>query len=241
MAKSENRRQKQLARRKARRASKQREIRRGQSQGIRARLYDARHAPIRDSFMAQSIHDRGLGIVLISRDLDDEIAFATFLVDIYCLGVKDAMARIEPRSRYREFVDRMREGDECNDINPATARRLVEDAVEYARNLGFSPHQDYSKAREIFGEIDPDEAEERFQMGKDGKPFYIAGPHESTHRILQIINRLRAACGTGGFHYFATVDEAHIPADARVVAVEDETGLHFIDESQEIIDEPHDD
>src|ERR1700722_12170737 len=95
---------------------------------------------------------------LSRRFLDGDVAFAVFLVDAYCLGVKDAMSGVIERSEYdTRIAGRMRSEFGSQDVTPAAARKLVEGAVDYARKLGFAPHSDYQRAKLLFGAIDPAE------------------------------------------------------------------------------------
>ena len=42
---------------------------------------------------------------------------------------------------------------------------------------------------------------ETFEFGKDGKPLFVAGPHDSPERCHQILMTLEESCGINGFHY----------------------------------------
>jgi hypothetical protein len=86
-------------------------------------------------------------------------------------------------------------------IEPAYARKLVEDAVVYARDLGFEPHEDYRVARKVLQDIDATVCKEQFTFGKDGKPFFMSGPNDSQQRSRQIMETLERRCGPDGYHY----------------------------------------
>src|SRR4029077_20110405 len=86
-------------------------------------------------------------------------------------------------------------------MEPACARKLVEGAVAYAHELGFAPHPDYQTAKVIFGDIDSSQCEEEFEYGKDGKPFFFAGPNDSPARCRQILDTLARTRGQGNFHF----------------------------------------
>ena len=81
------------------------------------------------------------------------------------------------------------------------------DAVGYARALGFSPGLDYKKASRVFGGITTADCDEEFVFGKDGKPFYIQGPSDSSTRAERILRALEARCGEGGYHYIVAADD----------------------------------
>lgn len=141
------------------------------------------------------------------RTADGGVAVAIFLVDRNCLGVKNAIARICSRYDYdNEILHKMRSQFQSREITPATARRFVESAVEYARSIGFAPHRDYERARPIFGDIDPAAATEELEFGKDGKPLFIAGPNDDEARCRLIMATLARTVGPDGSHFLIPIN-----------------------------------
>ena len=126
-----------------------------------------------------------------------------FLLDLFCLGVKDAgFKRFSSRQDLEENVlDPLFRQDEPMPMAPPAARKLVQEAVAYAKGLGFSPATDYKKACRVFGGISTADCDEEFVFGKEGKPFYIQGPSESPGRSAQILRVLEGRCGARGYHY----------------------------------------
>jgi hypothetical protein len=86
-------------------------------------------------------------------------------------------------------------------IEPACARKLVEQAVAYATGLGISPHPDYKRAARVFGGIDAACCPQVFAFAHQGKPFYRRGPRETTEQGLDIVRHLERRCGPGNFDY----------------------------------------
>jgi len=203
MAKDSRKRQKKLDRRKAKAKAKKTALARQASPGTAVRLEEAAAAPILHCYTTDALWDGGISSVLISRKLKSgHVAFVVFLVDVYCLGVKDVTVGVVPRSRYDWQVHgKLSEEYRLVKLKPEAARKLVEGAVEYARGLGLQPHPDYRKVRPIFGDIDADCCTEEFVYGKDGKPYFFAGPYDSPWRCKQIIRTLTDHCGPDGFYY----------------------------------------
>ena len=48
---------------------------------------------------------------------------------------------------------------------------------------------------------------EKYTFGKDGKPFYINGPNETSVQSQQIINQLSKKCGEGNFDFMMDVGD----------------------------------
>lgn len=196
-------RQKQQEHRAAKRQAKHRQVAKEKNLTLAQRLTAAAKYPILHCWTTTTLSTQGLGWVGLSRELPNGfVAFGLFLVDRYCLGVKNAMADITGRFTYDSRITRkMRSGADAEELHPAAARKLVESAVQYARSLGLPPHADYQKAKLIFGDVDAGECAEAFEFGKDGQPFFVAGPHDTPERCRYILKALEQSCGPGGFHY----------------------------------------
>ncbi len=168
----------------------------------------AAHAPVADVLFARTLFEVGIGSVWLSRQLPDgRYAFAGFVVDVFCLGVKNAMYNIMEENAYRAALVRIQASMEeaLEPQEPACARKLVEGAVAYAKDLGFEPHPDYRIARLIFGDIDTAACPTEFTYGRDGKPLYTNGPNENAAMQRRIVNQLARRCGPGGFEYYLEV------------------------------------
>jgi len=203
MASSEVRRRKQLEKKKKKRSEKLHQIRVRQNAGMGDRLLMRARAPIHECLVSADIVGQGLGEVVISRcSASGEIAMSLFLIDRHCMGVKDCYSRIVTAAGFRDFVGHMRDnGRPMRVIDPPSARRCVEDAVAYADSLGLKPHPDYRASKMIFGDINPVEASRIFEMGQNGKPFFVSGPFQSQEECAGIVSKLTERCGVGGFDY----------------------------------------
>jgi hypothetical protein len=192
-------RQKKLERRAARRKEKKHSVARTQSAGLPGQLSAASKYPVLNCWISEQ---QGMGTLHLSREFPNgQVAVASFLVDRYCLGIKDAWAEVLPRPAYEEKYLRMRTGLPKRLLDPAEARKYLEEAADYAQSIGLSPHSDYRKALLLFGDIDPAASDATFEFGKDGKPLFIAGPYDSAERCRQIVAILTKHCGPDGFHY----------------------------------------
>jgi hypothetical protein len=201
MALDARKRQKKVERKRAKQRAKRKQIVRHDPHDITAQFERAGSAPVLHSLATATLWDQGMGNVLLSRSLPmRQVAFGCFLVDMYCLGVKDAFFGIMPCSEYEErALDPLEVRNDMIELTPEATRKLVEGAVEYARDLGFPPHPDYRVARLIFGNIDAGECAETFEYGKDGKPCFINGPSDSFERCREITSILRNRCGDDGY------------------------------------------
>lgn len=207
MAKDKRRIAKNRARKKARQAiRKKQKQQQTDARGRFARMGCTRgelsRSPIHAAYVGDSVFSQGIGHALISRELTDgRIAAGVFLVDAYCLGVKDAFLMVQSAIEFHDTLEHRFMKNDLKTVTPAYAAKLVHGAVAYARDLGFDPHPDYRDASVVLGDIDPDECDETFTFGKDGKPFYFAGPHDSHGMAQRIATQLHNRCGPDGAHY----------------------------------------
>jgi hypothetical protein len=167
-----------------------------------------KHPP--EALRSAKLFDSGCGYLVVSRfKADGRVESGFFLIDVFCLGVKDAGFHcFNTIADYREsLLDRLFPNEDPVRMTAAGARKLTEDAISYARGLGFSPGFDYKKARRVFGGITTADCDEEFMFGKDGKPLYIQGSSDSPARVERILRALEARCGEGGYHYIVAADD----------------------------------
>jgi hypothetical protein len=207
MALDPKKRQKKLAKRKAQRKEKAKKIVVQQQQQM---AYDANRIaiaaryPIHQCIANVTMSAGGMGTVIVSRLAPNgDIVMGMFLLDTFCLGVKNAFARVLLPSEYDVMVGEVGSQELLQAVTPSYARKLVESAVAYAATLGFKPDPDYHTAKQLFGDIDPSECTDVFTFGKMGKPFYVAGPLDSPLKRRQIIATLEKHVGVGNFDVLA--------------------------------------
>jgi hypothetical protein len=148
------------------------------------------------AFVAAGLWKEGIGSLVIARqDSENGLVFAVFLVDVFCLGVKDAFWRAGSSREFQAMVEQIEERQSLRAITPACLVKIIEGAVAYAQSFGFSPHPDYQHAAMLLAGIDSAACQQEFQFGKNGKPFYFQGPHESEAEAEAILERIRAAGG----------------------------------------------
>jgi hypothetical protein len=170
-----------------------------------------------EALRSANLFDSGCGYLLVGRfRADGRVEAGFFLLDVFCLGVKDAgFQHFSSIADYQEnLIDCFFPDGNPVRMTPAAARKLTEDAVSYARGLGFSPGADYKKASRVFGGITTADCDEQFTFGKNDKPLYIQGPSDSQARVERILRVLEARCGEGGYHYIVAADD-FVPPDGE--------------------------
>ena len=190
--------QKKIAKHKAKRTAKRFSIFRRSSNDPTVRLKGAGKWPVVQSLVGEELWNDGIGYLIIARqESEGQLIFAVFLVDVYCLGVKNAFWRAGTTGELKDMIRKMEQTQTMTTIAPECLVKIVKGAVEYAQSFGFPAHPDYRHAAMLLAGIDPETCSQEFSFGRDGKPFYIQGPNESLAQALAIRQRI---VGEGG-HY----------------------------------------
>jgi hypothetical protein len=190
------RQQKRVAKQKVKRLAKRSLWSRLNSKDPAIRLQSVEKLPVVQAFVASQLWKDGIGYLLIARqESDGGLVFAVFLVDVYCLGVKNAFWRAGTRGDLDEMIRKLESTQRMSAITPECLVKIVKGAVEYAQSFGFPPHPDYRHASKLLDGIDLSSCPNQFEFGRDGRPFYIQGPNESLALATAISQRVQRAGG----------------------------------------------
>jgi hypothetical protein len=207
------RRQKQLARKAAKASTKAKANRASRTQKAAMTSgfpLSAPAWPIHEALISESVQNINQGAAILSRKSGESIAVAVFLVDTGCMGIKSAFGRVMKAGAYSDFLTKFRTSENFIASRPECLRKLVEGALAYAEDLGFSPDPDYHPVKILFGDIDSGVCAQEFQFGKDGKPFYVSSPNDDPGRVRAIIKQLGDRCGgPDGFHFMIASPDFH--------------------------------
>ncbi|MCM2374861.1 hypothetical protein [Aporhodopirellula aestuarii] len=202
MAKSEQQRQKKLARKKAKDRQKKQQIARQKQQlaSLTGKMSAASNGRILHCMVGE--FDQGMGSVVLARQAPSGLAaIAIFLLDTYCLGVKDIIATCRNPSEWGEVLQGMADRQGLKAVRPGIARGLVEATAEYAESLGLSPHPDYPKAQLLWGDVEAESVAGLYEFGRNGKPCYVAGPHDDAATQSLILGKLDKNLGRGNYNF----------------------------------------
>ena len=131
-----------------------------------------------EAWRSADLFDSGYGYLVVSRfKADGRVEAGFFLLDVFCLGVKDAgYHHFRSIADYQEgLIGSFFPDENPVRMTPEAARKLTEGAISYAKGLGFSPAADYKKASRVFGGVTTANCHEQFMFGKNGKPLYAQG------------------------------------------------------------------
>lgn len=149
----------------------------------------ARSLDIWKCWISKDFKKAGEGIILISRlQKDGKLCYAGYLVDIYCVGVKDTYydAKVD------QDVFKMRFGKYEDMMIPCTydeAHNWIYGALEFAEEAGIAPHKDFAVTRYMLEEDTDAIPLIEYEFGKDGKHFLIAKSEFEASRYLPSLKK----------------------------------------------------
>lgn len=143
-------------------------------------------------------------VAVARRHRPRRVSVCGYLVDVFCLGVKNALGpRVMNDRELPAFLDTFFGAFENVgaplEVPLELARHLVWGAVDYARGLGFEPHPDFPPTAGHLGSWQQSSA---ITFGRDGVPFFVQGPHDDPAKVIRTLNR---SAGEGNFHFSAAV------------------------------------
>lgn len=168
------------------------------------RHVDLAASPFADCLLTADTETTGKGVLTVSRKLTlGRYAVATFLIDLYCLGVEDAFFRVEEGEDYD--LDREEWLAIQSPIEPARARRLLRDAAAYGQANGLEPLPDFEDIARMLADVEP--SGEPFPFGDNGRPHYVVSPDADEDEIAYITHRLTEKLGPNGFDITYPLEE----------------------------------
>lgn len=166
----------------------------------RSRLIASRQYPYDRCLIGESWENLRLTTVIMTRlQPDGLLTMAGFLVDLGCLGIKDAFYKVDlAKSTFEEYLsEHHNEEDPFVPCTPELAHQLIYGAKRYAKELGFRPHRDFRIVK-LF--LEPEDAYPPgdIEFGKNGKPYYFSTSHEDAKAVIK---HLTKRLGPNGFEF----------------------------------------
>jgi hypothetical protein len=174
------------------------------------KLHRIQHAddyPVEACYLNADWKEQGLARIVVTRSQENGKAMVgAFLVDIFCLGVKNTFCN-EGLTRTQiedELLPGFYQTEEPTRVGINYAKEIICGAVDYAKSLGFEPHPDFELSRHVLGNEEFSRTRSLTFGGPKGKPLYIAGPDDDAASVLR---KLRGRLGDKGFEYITPEDD----------------------------------
>jgi hypothetical protein len=196
------------------------------SGSLAAQVSVAASQPIRACLINDGWMETGMGTLFLTRGISNSrLGFGMFLLDTYCLGIKDVVFKSMDADQWAAFLDASEYAMPLSPIDPGFGRKLLRDLAAWSASIGFPPHRDFATVERLFGTVSADTCTTEFQFSREGKPFYIQGPSDTPAQARQRLAQVsRATHGTGNFLLVAPDEEDfQLPAVSRTAAEDHST------------------
>ena len=167
----------------------------------------SRSLPWGKCYISDSWSIMGMASIIMTRVMPSgKLIVGIYLVDTFCMGLKNTDMRFAiDESEFEALKQQIFEAHQSDpeEVTPLLLQNIIYGAIEYAEDLGFQPNRDFNITEYILepadkiGFID-------IEFGKDGKPFYIQGPHDN---VAVILKKLEKRVGIGGFDFLSRADQ----------------------------------
>jgi hypothetical protein len=164
----------------------------------------ARKLPIHQCLVNRDWREAGLAQVIVCRKhVTGNITGAFYLVDLFCVGVKESIYFFNESSDMLSEMQAQFEAEQGIVMETCVyrlAHNIIYRALDFARKYGIEPSQDFDTTKMI---LEPDD-EGRIKLidincGKEGKPFLIVAP--SDPRRSYYLRQLQQYAGEGSSEF----------------------------------------
>lgn len=164
----------------------------------------ARNLPIGKCYINQSWKEKGFATIIISRNhVNGNFTFGVYLVDLYCLGVKDTFYNFNVYTEFIELLDKFKKEQGMVESEYALVHNIIYGAVEYAEDLGFKPDKDFEVSQYLLEEDDDKVEFIDVEFGLNGKPAIFIWKEKHPANIIATLER---SVGKGNFTVFSGED-----------------------------------
>lgn len=151
----------------------------------------ARSLPIDKCYVTPDWKEDGMAQVVITRKRSNgNLVMGAFLVDTFCLGVKDAGYNEDiPVSEFEECLDDYRNDTGIEEISYNEAHNIIYGAMAFAEEGGIKSSKEFYPAGYILEEDTEDIPLIEYDFGKDGKHFLVIGPDGGEKKYLHTLQK----------------------------------------------------
>lgn len=149
----------------------------------------ARTLPIYQCYINDDADEDGMAMIIVSREhTGGRISMAGYLVDMYCLGVKDTFYKLRMEiEELEEFMDN--QPVEFRECSYEEAHNRIFGAIAFAEEGGIEPHKDFRLTQYMLEEDTDDIPLIEYEYGKDGKHFLVCHSHLEASRYLPTLRK----------------------------------------------------
>ena len=167
----------------------------------------ARSLEIGTCYVSDDMTECGEGYVIVTRrHTGGRVSMAMYLVDTYCIGVKDSLFRLRlEEDELEEMLDRAPDMRECS---YEEAHNWVYGAIAWAEEAGIEPDKSFAVTKYMLEEDSDDIPLIEYEFGRDGKHLLMANNNLEASRYIPL---LKKNLGEGNFAF--TIKKDYVNED----------------------------
>lgn len=153
----------------------------------------ARSLPIVKCSITKNWEEFGMAeIVVARRHAGGNYTIGVYLVDVFCLGVKDSIYKFNiDELDYEEMMEFV--FDRHEDISYEEVHNIIYGAISFAEDLGIEPDKSFNLTQYILEEDTDDIPLIEYEFGKEGEPFLIVDTRLEASKYIPLLEK-----ATGG-------------------------------------------
>lgn len=150
----------------------------------------ARNLPVAECVILDKWEEVGITPILVARQhVSGNYTVGVYLIDTWCLGVKDSYFRFNME---KEEYEQMKNGAFKYDyvtISYNEAHNIIYGAIDFAEEIGIHPDKSFGITRFLLEEDTEDIPLIEYEYGKDGEPFLLANTELEADKYLSAIEK----------------------------------------------------
>jgi hypothetical protein len=194
----------------------------------------ARNLPISECYVNNEWDDSKMANVVVVRSHSNgNKTLGMYLVDLFCLGVKDSTFRFnQSMLEYEEFISEISDAA-FTKIDYELAHNIIYAGIEFAETFGIYPCKEFQEVTRYILEEDTDAIDViEIECGYDDKPMIIVGPHNKI-QMQKTIAHLEKKVGKDGFIVKEVLDEMD-DDDSEYDSENEDDDVHFMEKYAEL-------
>jgi len=163
----------------------------------------ARKLPIYKCLINENWKETALAHVFVARQhVNGNVTLGVYLIDIYCLGVKDTFYRFNTDEwELDKLTDGMMDfsGEKMVECDYNLAHNIIFGAMEFADEFGIAPDKEFEVTQMILEEDDENIPLMDIEFGRDGMPVLIGELDDP--KTKHYLSLLKKNAGEGNFEF----------------------------------------
>jgi len=148
----------------------------------------ARSLEIGKCYISEDLTECGEGVIFVTRlHKGGKISMAFYLVDTFCLGIKDSSYKLRmEEEKVQEFLTHYKKMNECS---YEEAHNWIYGAIAFAEEGGIEPDKSFELTQYMLEEDTDDIPLIEYEFGKDGEHLLVCHTVQEANRYLPTLRK----------------------------------------------------